>query len=303
MGTSVRASGAGCPDRRHSWNGVSRCLPVLLVFYLAALPGCAPRVRAGEADVRAEKPGAGPSGKSPGKTPLPTDTLAAYRQALERDDPAAAYRLLSPTAQQHLSFEKWSARWKETPLERAAQHKLLLEGQNLAGSSTSPSTSSSGDQAGGQASSSSKGVIAMQAAIALPQGTELVMAPTPSGTQRVSRFTPSLQRSLHRSTDWQVADPDLAAVHAETPEQVLRLLIEAVEQRNYFALLRLLSTTERKALETELRERIDRLRSSLSRKKSPAVEVRGDRAHYQYDPRFFVDLVRERDGWRVLDLN
>jgi hypothetical protein len=110
---------------------------------------------------------------------------------------------------------------------------------------------------------------------------------------------------MNRSADWQIAEPDLAVVHAETPEQLLHLLVEAVEQRNYFALLRLLSTSERKALEAELRERVERLRNSLarSRQTAPPIEVHGDRAHYQYDPRFFVDLVRERDGWRVLDLN
>lgn len=248
--------------------------------------GCAPRARAADVDV---KQVSGSSRNPAAKAPLPTDTITAYREALERDDAAGAYRLLSPAVQQQLSLEKWTARWKETPIERAAQRKLLLETQRA----------------------SSGGSIAMQAAIAMPQGTELLMAPASSSPTKTSstsgpsaRSSSPLNRSLHRSTDWQVADPDLAAVHAETPEQVLHLLIEAVEQRNYFALLRLLSSTERKVLETELRERIDRLRNSLNRKKaSPAIEVHGDRAHYQYDPRFFVDLVRERDGWRVLDLN
>lgn len=299
MEARVRCSGASRSDRGRLVSGLSSSLVLIALIALLG-PGCAPRVRAADLDA---KQASGAPAKPAAKAPLPTDTITAYREALERDDAAAAYRLLSPSVQQQLSLEKWSARWKETPLERAAQRKLLLETRTSSG-----------------------GSIAMQAAIALPQGTELLMAPATSSPAKPSpsanraaaaRSTSSLSRPLHRSTDWQVADPDLAAVHAETPEQVLHLLIEAVEQRNYFALLRLLSTTERKVLETELRERIDRLRNSLARKKPPTnptnpaipgpaipgLEVHGDRAHYQYDPRFFVDLVRERDGWRVLDLN
>jgi hypothetical protein len=80
-------------------------------------------------------------------------------------------------------------------------------------------------------------------------------------------------------------------------------LATAVEQRNYFAALRLLSRGERQAIELELRERVERLRSSLARRQALPIEVHGNRARYQYDPRFFIDLVREEAGWRVLDLN
>jgi hypothetical protein len=233
-----------------------------------SLGGCAGLKHSGEAEPRRAE-----------KAPLPEETLAAYRAALERDDPQAAYRLLSPTVQQHIPYEKWAERWRETPAERAAQLKSLLDASNTPAAARA---------------------ITLQAAIALPQGTVLLLAPSTPGRLADRGLG---RRSYSRSGDWQVADPDLAAVHAETPERVLHLLIEAVEQRNYFALLRLLSTTERKALEAELRERVERLRTSLSKSKAPAIEVHGDRAHYQYDPRFFVDLVRERDGWRVLDLN
>ena len=99
---------------------------------------------------------------------------------------------------------------------------------------------------------------------------------------------------------WQLVDANLQAVAAGSPQDVLKLLLLAVEKRNYPALLRLLSTEERKALEAQLSERIDRLRAALVK---PTIEVRGDRARIEYDPRFFVDLVREGDSWRIADLN
>ena len=240
------------PDR---WFGHLRWPLSALILYagslFAAAPLSPPRPQ--------NSPTSPPASPAPTESARPEGTIAAYRSALERDDPEAAYRLLSPTLQQHLPYEKWVARWKETTFERDAQRKQLAADPKLA----------------------------LQAAITLPQGTVLLMAPNPARTA---------------TTRWQVAEPDLATVHAETPEQALHLLMQAVEQRNYFAILRLLSASERKALEAELRERAERLRQSLARPK-PGIEVRGDRVHFQYDPRFFIDLVRERDGWRVLDLN
>lgn len=199
-------------------------------------------------------------------------TLVAYREALRRNDPAAAYLLMAPAVKARVSSEQFAAQWREMQPERTAQLKLLSE-------------------AGGLATAPANG-LSLQALVSLPQGTALLLVP-PSG----------------RRSGWLIADPDLSTVHADTPEQVLRLLVDAVEQRNYFAMLRLLSASERQAIEGELKERIQRLRASMSRRQNaaqpplPFLEVRGDRAHYQYDPRFFVDLVREKDGWRVLDLN
>lgn len=195
-------------------------------------------------------------------------TLVAYREALRRDDPASAYLLMAPAVKGRTTYEQFVAQWRATQPERLAQLKLL-SGEH--GPAASPNQ------------------LALQALVSLPQGTALLLVP-PSGQIQ---------------SGWLIADPDLSTVHAETPEQVLRLLIDAVEQRNYFALLRLLSASERQALEGELKERIERLRASMSRRQAAPqlLEVRGDRAHYQYDPRFFVDLVREKDGWRVLDLN
>lgn len=203
------------------------------------------------------------------------ETVALYRAALLANDPASAYRLLAPAVKQRLSYEQFSAKWHKTEFERAAQLKLLSQIK----------VSDHGGSGSARSQALASGPVAEQALVTMPQGTVLVLGLAAPAAR------------------WQVHDPDLAAVHTETPEQVLRLLVDAVEQRNYFALLRLLSSAERGALEAELRERVERLRTSLSRRPPLSIEVRGDRAHYQYDPRFFIDLVREKDGWRLLDAN
>ena len=109
-------------------------------------------------------------------------------------------------------------------------------------------------------------------------------------------------------------------IRAETPEAVLRLLLTAAEQRNYPALLRLLTKAERQSLEAELTERVERLRTSLARSSAPpapespsgtasgtasetTLKPAGDRTRIQYDPRFFIDLKREPEGWRIADFN
>lgn len=200
--------------------------------------------------------------------PQPDPALQAirsYQQALVKDDAQAAYALLSPSLAQGLPREQFDQLWQQQRPERLEQARQL--GQLL-------------DKGSGGKPGRLPGLGA-RALLTLPQGTQLTVVPAGGA--------------------WRVAEPDLQQVRARTPEEALQLLLLAVEQRSYPALLRLLSASERQALEAELRERADRLRSTLS--KGQPVDVSGDRARLQYDPRFFIDLKREPDGWRVLDFN
>jgi hypothetical protein len=105
---------------------------------------------------------------------------------------------------------------------------------------------------------------------------------------------------------WHLTDLGAVTVRPQTPEEAIRLLLAAAEGRSYAAVMRLLSPSQRQAIEAELRERIDRLRAALQRRQP--LEVKGDRIRLQYDPRFFIELQRETSqagaaGWRVIDLN
>lgn len=190
--------------------------------------------------------------------------LHGYHQALERDDPQAAYALLSPSLQQGLPREQFEQLWQQQRPERIEQARQL--GQLLG-------------PAGGALRQ--PGALSQRALLTLPQGAQLAVTPVGGG--------------------WRVSEPDLQLVRAATPEDALRLLLAAVEQRSYPAMLRLLSASERQTLEAELRERAERLRATLSRGQTP--EVNGERARLQYDPRFFIELKREADGWRIADFN
>src|SRR5262245_24969011 len=118
MDAHVRTGCAGVWLGRSGWPaGTASWL--LGCTLICTFGGC---VSLGATRSGAERP---QSDKRPRGLEQPIDTLAAYRTALERDDPASAYRLLSPTIQQRLTVEKWSARWRETQFERAAQLKLL----------------------------------------------------------------------------------------------------------------------------------------------------------------------------------
>ncbi|MCS6915631.1 MAG: hypothetical protein RMK29_00015 [Myxococcales bacterium] len=110
----------------------------------------------------------------------------------------------------------------------------------------------------------------------------------------------SLERAPHGG-QWLVRDVRWQGARADTPEEALRLLLEAAERRSYAAVLQLLTSAQRQLVEAEVRERVDRLRAALSRRQP--IEIRGERARLQYDPRFYIELRKEPEGWRVHDLN
>lgn len=190
--------------------------------------------------------------------------LAAYLEVLRKDDSDAAYGLLSSSLKQSIPKEQFLKQWQTMPQERAAQAaqlRALLD------------------------SSSMQDGLRRSASYALPTGGQLLLVPV----------------SQQSSARWVLTDGDLQTLVAKTPEAALRQLIVAVEQRNYSALLRLLTSSERQSLEAELRERLDRLRATMA--KQPSLEVTGDRARLLYDPRFFIELKREPDGWRISEFN
>lgn len=189
------------------------------------------------------------------------DTLRSYASAIARDDAGAAYQLLSPALSRRLSPEEFSKQWRENRRELDDQRRQIE--QQLAAAPRN---------------------LSEYAVVRLSQGSTLRLTAEKETWGRV----------------WRLGDANLQTVFAPTPQDALKLLLSAVEQRSYLALLRLLSEDERRALEAQISERIERLRASLVK---PTIEVRGDRARIEYDPRFFIELVREGNSWRIADLN
>jgi len=232
-------------------------------------------------------------GARPPTALTPLLTLRSYHEALEREDPKAAYALLGQAVQQSLPYEQFAQQWQDTKPERSAQAAQLS--QVLRGDlarAVAPAEPRRPDAVGpgGPPGPVEAPTLTVRAVVTLPQGAQLILTPAP-----VAQFVAG------QSSAWRVLDPDLRVVRAQTPEAALRLLLAAAEQRNYPALLRLLTKSERQSLEAELAERIERLRANLSR--GQPIETSADRARIQYDPRFFIDLRREQDGWRIADFN
>ena len=223
-------------------------------------------------------------------------TLRAYRQALRNNQAAAAFGLLSNQQQSGQSIDQFAMQWDASRVERAAQLALLDAAQPL------------GQQVRETAGMSSivYGTRIGFASASAPSG-ELVLSATASGR-------------------WRIASAGLLAPDTATPEAALRNLLAALDQRSFSAVFRLLSAPTRQAVEEELRERAERLRSALQAATAPTgspsprspassnpspsppttgmrIEVQGNRARIYYDPRFFIDLVREPEGWRIRDMN
>ena len=93
----------------------------------------------------------------------------------------------------------------------------------------------------------------------------------------------------------------LGELHAATPEEALRLFAKALEARQFDFVLALLGEPLGIEVDRQLRERIERLRIALET--GLPLEVTGDRARLQYDPRFRLDLKRQEGEWRIVDLN
>lgn len=191
----------------------------------------------------------------------PAETLRRYSKAIASNSPAAAYQLLSSTLKRSLPLEEFTKQWRDN------QSELLEQRQQLLALLAKPG-----------------GALTQHAELRLFQGSVVRLD---GETQRFGQA-------------WLLSDANLQVVAAHTPHEVLKMLLLAVEQRNYAALLRLLSADERRALEAQLTERVERLRGALVK---PNIEIKGDHARIEYDPRFFIDLVREGDSWRIADLN
>lgn len=223
-----------------------------------------------------------------------SQTLRGYRHALQANDANKAHSLLSPDQQSRLPLEQFALHWKASEHERAAQLRQLAEAFPTAVPSSS---------AQGTAGLTRSARLGIRSAGSVP--VEILLS-----TDRQGRF--------------RVAHPELSAPDISTPEAALRGFLSAIEQRSLPAIFRLLSEKTRQAVEEELRERALRLRTALQSgaqrpatpspagktaresatpTEEPRIEVRGNRARIQYDPRFFIDLIREPEGWRIRDMN
>ncbi len=184
----------------------------------------------------------------------PQDTLRRYADAIDADQPVAAYALLDEGLRRQMTQAEFVSRWRELRAELKVQAGLI------------------------------------RAALAKPIAARAVLT-YPTG--------PRAQLTLERGSDWKLEEGIAVAPGAATPIEAIRAFIRAVESRSYEAVMRTLAKSVRENIERDVQERISKLKAALNQE----IEVTGNRARLQYDPKFRIELMNEDGQWRVLDLD
>jgi hypothetical protein len=187
----------------------------------------------------------------------PSETVRAWHAALERNDPRAAYELLSPRVRKDLSYSTFERQWAETRDERAKQQSSM---------GASP----------GEAD------LSAAAEVALPDGKKT--------------------RLVREAKVWRLEQPLLTSSRASTPQEAMRLFATALEDRNFFAVMRLLTSTRKDGLGTFLDGFVNGLRSNVGRE----ITINNDRAVIEWKEgakTWKITLKKEDGEWRVDDVD
>ncbi len=106
----------------------------------------------------------------------------------------------------------------------------------------------------------------------------------------------------HEPEGWRLERPLIAAVRPATPEEAIQRLADALEDRSFPALLRLLSSERQEAA----RSLLDAFVTGLRDHSTELVEVSEDRATLVWTDgsrRWRVVLKREQGAWRIDDFS
>jgi len=98
---------------------------------------------------------------------------------------------------------------------------------------------------------------------------------------------------------WKIEEGVTLAAETGTPLDTLRAFVIAVERRDYASVLRLLAVPVKESIERDIEDRLSRLKAGLKQE----IEVIGNKARLQYDPRYKIELVKEGAQWRISDFD
>lgn len=193
----------------------------------------------------------------PVRGPSATDALRAWNEAVDRDDPRAAYALLSPAAQKQVPYEDFERRWRAHPEERRRQAHAL--GASLGGAAQIPE----------------------RATVTLHDGQTATL--------------------VREGDVWRLESPLVSSVSAARPQDALRQFAIAVENRNFHAVMALLTSTRRDGLN----QVIERFTTGLKAHVGGEIVITGDRAFIQWDDgkdKWKISLKLEDGQWRIDDI-
>ncbi|MDX9999987.1 MAG: hypothetical protein RBU30_01695 [Polyangia bacterium] len=115
-------------------------------------------------------------------------------------------------------------------------------------------------------------------------------------------FTIGTQRSVSLALEgerWRILGGVGSGLDSASPREAVVALVRALESKNFSAFLKLLSKPRQEQFQREMSLRLEKLRANLDRD----FEVLGNRARLQYDPRFWIQLVKEKGVWKIVEFN
>jgi hypothetical protein len=186
----------------------------------------------------------------------PNVTVKAWRDAVARDDPHAAWALLSPEMQKQMPYPEFERRWKSSRAERERQATALGAESEATGAS---------------------------AEISMDDGKKTTL-------RRENGF-------------WRFQTPLVASSRATTPQEALRLFATAIEDRNFFAVMRLLTGQRKDGINGFL----DGFVGGLRNQASAEIVMTDNRAVIEWKDgakTWRVTLIKQPDGeWLVDDVD
>jgi hypothetical protein len=113
---------------------------------------------------------------------------------------------------------------------------------------------------------------------------------------------PTTTNLVHEEDGWRLDTPLLPATRARTPEEALKLLADAIDDRNVNGVLRLLTSERQEAV----RQLLDDFSAGVRDHLGDSLEVTSDRATLTWSDgtrRWRVQLKREQGAWRIDDFS
>lgn len=126
----------------------------------------------------------------------------------------------------------------------------------------------------------------------------LATAPAPTLRAQVTSDGRSLA-VVAEGTAWRIVAPRSAELGGATASELLARVVAAFERRDADAIVRLFADPLRSAVERELADRLEGLRT-LSRQ---PISPDATRVRLRYGSRYFIELVKEGGSWLISDLN
>lgn len=100
---------------------------------------------------------------------------------------------------------------------------------------------------------------------------------------------------------WNLEDGFPVAAHTPTPVHAIKAFLAAVEQRNFRALIKLLSKKTGQSTEERVETWVSGLKEALEL--ADEIEVSGTTARLKFGNRHFIELVQEEGQWKVTSVN